>query len=64
MSAGKPIQVRLQDEELRALDEFRRGKLNPPSRAEALRDLARTALRGCGTSSNSRTIGHQPQVLR
>jgi hypothetical protein len=44
MPAGTPIQVRLQDEELQALDGYRREKLNPPSRSRALRELANFAL--------------------
>jgi hypothetical protein len=44
MPAGTPIQVRLQDEELEALDGYRRKKLNPPSRSRALRELANFAL--------------------
>jgi hypothetical protein len=44
MPAGTPIQVRLQDEELQALDDYRREKLNPPSRSRALRELANFAL--------------------
>jgi hypothetical protein len=44
MPVGTPIQVRLQDEELQALDGYRREKLNPPSRSRALRELANFAL--------------------
>ena len=44
MAAGTPVQVRLQDDELSALDSYRRGKLNPPSRSRALRELANFAL--------------------
>jgi hypothetical protein len=44
MPAGTPIQVRLQDEELQALDGYRPEKLNPPSRSRALRELANFAL--------------------
>jgi hypothetical protein len=46
MVAGTPVQVRLQDDELSALDRYRREKLNPPSRSRALRALARIALVG------------------
>jgi hypothetical protein len=35
MTAGTPVQVRLQDDELSALDSYRREKLNPPSRRRA-----------------------------
>jgi hypothetical protein len=45
MPAGVPVQVRLPDDELSALDSYRREKLNPPSRGRALRELARKALR-------------------
>lgn len=44
MPVGTPIQVRLPDEELSALDGYRRGKLNPPSRGQAIRELTRSAL--------------------
>jgi hypothetical protein len=44
MSAGTPVQVRLQDEDRDALDSYRREKLNPPSRAQAARELIRRAL--------------------
>jgi hypothetical protein len=44
MSAGTPVQVRLPDEELDALDRYRREKSNPPTRGRALRELASVAL--------------------
>jgi hypothetical protein len=46
MSAGIPVQVRLSGDEVSALDSYRREKLNPPSRAGALRELANMALQG------------------
>jgi len=52
MPAGTPVQVRLPDEELRALDSYRREKLNPPSRSRALRELAHVALSGSAISSD------------
>jgi hypothetical protein len=52
MSAGTPVQVRLPDEELGALDRYRREKLNPPTRGRALRDLVRIAL--CADNSSDR----------
>ena len=45
MSAGTPIQVRLQKEELDVLDRYRRQQPNPPTRGTALKELARAALR-------------------
>ena len=39
MPLGKPIQVRLQDDELRALDEYRRTCADPPTRSRAGREL-------------------------
>jgi hypothetical protein len=45
MSAGTPIQVRLQKDELDILDRYRREQPNPPTRGRALRELARAALR-------------------
>jgi hypothetical protein len=50
MPSGTPVQVRLPDEELRALDSYRREKLNPPSRSRALRELARITLFGSAIS--------------
>jgi len=44
MIAGTPVQIRLHDEELHALDEYRRQHANPPSRAAAGRELIRRAL--------------------
>jgi hypothetical protein len=52
MPPGTPVQVRLPDEELRALDSYRRERLNPPSRSRALRELARNALFGSAISPN------------
>jgi hypothetical protein len=39
MPLGKPIQVRLQDKELRALDAYRRTCADPPTRSRASREL-------------------------
>jgi hypothetical protein len=44
MVAGTPVQVRLQNDELSALDSYRREKVNPPFRSRALRELANFAL--------------------
>jgi hypothetical protein len=44
MPAGTPIQVRLQGEELAALDRRRREQPNPPSRGSELRKLIRAVL--------------------
>jgi hypothetical protein len=44
MPAGTPVQVRLQDQERDALDQYRREFSNPPSRGQAARDLIRRAL--------------------
>lgn len=46
MSAGTPIQVRLQSEELDALDRRRRKQPNPPTRGSELRKLIRAVLLG------------------
>jgi hypothetical protein len=56
MVAGTPVQVRLQDDELSALDRYRREKLNPPSRSRALRELAHIALVGS-------TISPKPDAI-
>jgi hypothetical protein len=50
MAAGTPVQVRLRDDELSALDRYRREKLNPPSRSRALRELSHIALVGSAIS--------------
>jgi hypothetical protein len=39
MSVKTAVQVRLLDNELDALDTYRRGQQNPPSRAQAAREL-------------------------
>jgi hypothetical protein len=44
MPAGTPVQVRLASEELTALDNYRREKANPPSRAQVARELIRRGL--------------------
>jgi hypothetical protein len=44
MPAGTPVQVRLQDQERDALDQYRREFTNPPSRGQAARELIRLAL--------------------
>jgi hypothetical protein len=44
MAAKTPVQVRFLDEERDALDNYRREQLNPPSRAQAARELIRHAL--------------------
>jgi hypothetical protein len=38
------VQIRFQDEERDALDCYRRQQVNPPSRAQAARELIRRAL--------------------
>jgi len=65
MAAGFPVQVRLAHEELGALDSYRREKLNPPSRGQALRELARIALSGKPAPAEPRSnkrpaAGEQP----
>jgi hypothetical protein len=44
MADRTPVQVRLPDVERDALDKYRREQLNPPSRAQAARELIRYAL--------------------
>jgi hypothetical protein len=55
MAAGTPVQVRLQDEERDALDNYRRKKPNPPSRGQAARELIRRALAQCAHSETGAT---------
>ena len=51
MPAGTPVQLRLPDEELEALDHYRRKFSNPPSRGRAARELVRGALTEDGHSA-------------
>ena len=44
MSVGTPVQVRFLEKELGNLDRFRREQRNPPSRAQAIRELLRVGL--------------------
>jgi hypothetical protein len=59
MPAGVPVQVRLSDGELSALDSYRREKLNSPSRGRALRELARMGLQGSETLRHSIAISER-----
>ena len=45
MPIGTPVQVRFSDDERDALDNYRREKPNPPSRAQAAKELIRRALK-------------------
>lgn len=62
MPAGTPIQVRLPNEELDDLDSYRRGQQNPPSRAQAIRELTRVVLRRETIPSGARRRPHQPAI--
>jgi hypothetical protein len=44
MAAGTPVQLRLPDDELNALDARRRKQSNPPTRSQELRKLLRPIL--------------------
>jgi hypothetical protein len=59
MAAGYPLQVRLPYDELTELDDYRRKKPNPPSRAQALLELAR---KGGLQGSEHHALGHDPAV--
>jgi metal-responsive CopG/Arc/MetJ family transcriptional regulator len=51
-----PVQVRFPEDELNALDSYRREQRNPPSRAQAIRELMRAGLmNGEVTRSDSRS---------
>jgi len=50
MPAGTPVQLRLPDEELDALDQYRRKFSNPPSRGRAAREIIRCTLTDGGQS--------------
>jgi hypothetical protein len=57
MSAITLIQIRFHDAERDALDNYRRQQLNPPSRAQAARELIHRAL----TASNSIEAATEPE---
>jgi hypothetical protein len=44
MPANIPVQVRFPADELSAPDDYRRAQRNPPSRPQAIRELARAGL--------------------
>jgi hypothetical protein len=44
MPVGTPVQIRFTEDELHALDGYRRDQANPPSRAAAGRELIHRAL--------------------
>jgi hypothetical protein len=44
MAEKTPIQVLFQDDELAAIDEYRRMQSNPPTRPQAIRDVLRNVL--------------------
>jgi hypothetical protein len=52
MPAGTPVQVRLQRDELEAIDQRRRNQPNPPTRGSELRKLIRAALFDSTSSRN------------
>jgi hypothetical protein len=59
MSILTPIQARLTDAELDALDGFRRAHKDPPTRAQAARELIRRGLdRGNSTEAEHRKQPH------
>jgi len=63
MPAGTPVQVRLQDDEREALDRYRRGQTNPPSRAAAARDLIRRALSDLAKPADESIAGSVPRAV-
>jgi len=44
MAEKTPIQVQFPDDELAAIDAYRRTQVNPPTRPQAIRDVLRNAL--------------------
>jgi hypothetical protein len=55
MPANVPVQVRFPADELSALDDYRRAQRNPPSRPQAVRELARA---GLGADDRRREVDH------
>jgi hypothetical protein len=47
------VQIRFQDEDRDALDRYRRQQLNPPSRAQAAREIIRRVLSDRSGSGNA-----------
>ena len=57
-----PIQIRVQNDELAAIDAYRRNQSNPPTRPQAARELIRYALNqraGCGDDVNGAAVAAQ-----
>jgi hypothetical protein len=48
------VQTKFDERLLAAIDGYRRGQRDPPSRAEAIRQLCTQALRACPRTSESR----------
>jgi hypothetical protein len=44
MAEKTPVQILFQDDELAAIDQYRRMQANPPTLPQAIRDLLRNAL--------------------
>jgi hypothetical protein len=44
MAEKTPIQVQFPDDELAAIDSYRRAQVNPPTRPQAIRNVLRNAL--------------------
>jgi hypothetical protein len=51
MAEKTPIQVQFPDDELAAIDAYRRTQVNPPTRPQAIRDVLRSALSRCINSN-------------
>jgi len=59
-----PVQVRFDPAEREALDNYRRQQPNPPSRAQAARDLICLALQRGGSRSRRRRAGELASSLQ
>jgi hypothetical protein len=63
MEVVTPIQIRFQNDELAAIDAYRRNQSNPPTRPQAARELIRYALNqraSCGDDVNAGGVAAQP----
>jgi hypothetical protein len=62
MAEKTPIQVQFPEDELAAIDAYRRTQMNPPTRPQAIRDVLRDALGRRFNGNNDeheRNVGHR-----
>jgi hypothetical protein len=57
MAEKTPIQVQFPEDELAAIDAYRRTQMNPPTRPQAIRDVLRDALGRRFNGNNDASVG-------